>query len=272
MNLYHIAFRIFRVLSVVVVFCLFSCSGKEDGKGSYDNWYLDSYITGYLCNLNNIEIMASHYSPIVDAEKHILSLPSGKEEVSTAVNFTISFQQHRPLLTNWYNEGITSLEDVARYREKVKIMGDTGFKGYDAMYSRHYAFNGNGSGGFAIDGAISSVSVVCDRDIDAAHPASTPLDDVLTIFYEDLFWVVQHKYATYNEDDAYFIQDNEASRFPYALRGQKLQEFNKTVHPYISTVFVLYADQLVFDEHDYSFTVSITLNDGTKVEQQARLQ
>lgn len=251
------------LLSLTVLMFMSSCN--KDTPDLYPNWYPDSYMIGFE-GIENLDVSASHVKH-VDLENKILEIGVyGREENATTVSIIGYVTDLTTEKTDFLAKDGT--DQAAAYKEKTASLNDISFKGFDRMLSRNYVFMSNGKCP-VLKESVMEVSVTCNKAV-GTIPAGGKLDDVLMIFYEDQFAVVSNGYKNYVGTDAFHIPGDIS--FPYALRGCKLSEFNSSEHPYISNTFLIYAEDLIIANEDYTFTISVKTKEGSSLEKNVTLK
>jgi hypothetical protein len=127
-------------------------------------------------------------------------------------------------------------QDSELFRELAERFGDRGFNVPEVFGGSTY--------NIMVD-TLTSISITCDKDFDAAHPAGEPLDDIISIQYEsarmsmDLF---------YNEGKVLGYYDKS--------EVEALTSFNAVPHPLLSAAFLFYFRAAPEIQETFSLTVT----------------
>ncbi len=254
--------------SIIIVFCYGCTITDPDGKEPYYNFFPDSYILGFVFPDSISYCSAEINYPCVDRAKKTVCFKKDVSSHVSSICIFVLFESKGLNLRFIMKPGIhgTDRPEINLYHEKVQEIGDTHFMKYDEMFSRYYAFSP--PSGEAINGTIKELSISCNQTIDEQHPAGSDISDLFDVFFEDLYWVVQNEYRTYEGADAYTRHYDipPITSFPYALRRCSVSEFLALQRPYISRELWLYAEDLHLAEGTYTFTISALSADGRQSE------
>ena len=253
-----------KILFISIIVIFYACHEPE-GKSGYEGWFPDSYILGFV-SPENIEAYAYQEYGTVDTEQrkvHFHNLSQHPLDNSLLISVRFVPTEGTPRFRVNYSDG-TDNADVKRYYEKVKEIGDTHFKGWDKQYHRNYVMTASAEEGCAVNGVINDLSIVCNKTIDAEHPAGSDVSDLFDVFFEDLYWVVQNGYRTYDGADGY--RETHETKFPYAVRCLSVADFIASQRQYISSCFFLYAKKLILPEETYTFTIKVETSSGKTCE------
>jgi hypothetical protein len=110
--------------------------------------------------------------------------------------------------------------DSELYRELAERFGDTGFNLPLQFGGATYDID------IMVD-TLSSISITCDKDYDAGHPAGKPLDDLIFIEYK----------SARKDMDLFY---NEGIVRSEKFEVEELALFNGTPHPLLGAVFRFY--------------------------------
>lgn len=244
-------------------FMLTACNNES--PDTYPNWYPDSYIIGFE-GVENLDASALHLKFFNLENKTMDIAVAGKQELPTTLSIIGNITDNATTKVDFLAKEGT--EQATAYKEKTAALNDVSFKGFDSMFSRDYVFTFNGRSP-VLDESVVEISVTCDKTIGAVQ-AGKKLNDILMIFYEDQLAVVSSGYRNYAGADAYKVSGT--TKFPYALRGCKLSEFNSAEHPFISNTFLIYAENLPLASEDYTFTITVKTKEGTSLQKDATLE
>lgn len=140
------------------------------------------------------------------------------------------------------------------YYELTEKIGDTS---YNAKY---------GDTRYANADTLRYINVTCDKAIDSSHPAGNSLNDIFSIYFEDICAYVKNGYKPVTGPNYYSVVDYDGSPRAHTYFGDKLSSVNLTDKPHGSLSLTLMLETTPEHTDEYTFTVSITNKQGKTIE------
>lgn len=133
----------------------------------------------------------------------------------------------------------------------VEKIGDTS---YNAKY---------GDTRYANADTLRYINVTCNKQIDSSHPAGSSLNDIFSIYFEDICAYVKNGYKPVTGPNYYSIVNDYGS---HTLFGDKLLSVNLADKPHGGLSLNLMLETTPEHTDEYTFTVSVTNKQGKTVE------
>lgn len=138
------------------------------------------------------------------------------------------------------------------YYELVEKIGDTSYNTKYGDGTRH-----------ANADTLQYINVTCNKQIDSSHPAGSSLNDIFSIYFEDICAYVKNGYKPVTGPNYYSIVNDYGS---HTLFGDKLLSVNLADKPHGGLSLNLMLETTPEHTDEYTFTVSVTNKQGKTVE------
>ena len=251
-----------KILVLFAGLFLFAVTGCETViNGSDPNYKEKSYIQSFS-ELNNISVGFIKGFEVDKTQKTVCFLGAGFDhpmpyEITDGIGIVIDISDNPEI---WIGS-ITKWGDRASYyNELVEKIGDTHF---DTVA---YIFQS-----VALADTLKTINITCNKDIDSNHPAGSSLNDIFSIYFDDICAVIKNGYKTLTGQSYYSILvvvDGEICVLEdiRAFYGTKLSSVNLPDKPHSSPRLYLILDTAPENTDEYLFTVSITNTKGKTIE------
>jgi hypothetical protein len=147
------------------------------------------------------------------------------------------------------------LELTQKYLAKVAEIGDTSFN------RKMYAVNRMAVSTLA---QIKSVTVTSDKDFNAAHPASSSLNDLFTVYFNDPHALIKNNYQPI--EGTYKYHPGLIQNYPVAVFKEQLSAVNFIERPFIDYRWDMVLNVAPETIDTYTFYVKVVLADDSVLE------
>jgi hypothetical protein len=149
------------------------------------------------------------------------------------------------------------LERQKGYDKYIEMVGDT-------------SFNKKVSGlphTISIITPLRDIAITCDKNFGANYPAGSNLSEIFMVFFDDIYSTVRNGYRPVEDSYAYYPRGFNYEEYnPQSLVKVRLSEANFPERPFIGNAWNCILDVAPEHTDTYTFTVKVTLVDGTLLE------
>lgn len=144
----------------------------------------------------------------------------------------------------WCGEEYEFAEEINYLSE---LYGDTSYDGYNRP-GKH----------IALAYPIDDITIYCDKNFDAKHPAGKPLDDVVKLNYQSYYNFIQNGYHPYTQNEQH-LQDVDSYSLCFNCINADLTKLVSLNYPYNVIAFTSSPET----PGEYNFTIEMTTNGET---------